>query len=151
VTLSGASGQTATVNGDTFYGLVSTNASVSGVTFADAWTATNFTAETASSSLIFNAATTFTVSGTLTLDGQAQGTEIILNSSDGSSRFTLDVTGGAAAVSYVDVSNSNASSNDITALSSIDRANNDSGEGTPEWVFSDSSGNLNAIWHGFNF
>jgi len=96
----------------------------------------NLTDITPGSTLIFDAGSTYTINGILTLNGQAVGTRIILNSSDGFTRFTFDV--GAAnpqTVFYVDVSNSEAAGSDITAFFSFDRANNDSGEGTPQWVF----------------
>ncbi|MBZ0165497.1 MAG: hypothetical protein K8I00_01730, partial [Candidatus Omnitrophica bacterium] len=78
--------------------------------------------------------TTFTISSLLTLNGSS-GNEIILNSVDGSNRFTFAVTGGTQTVSYVNVSNSQASSNNIIANNSTNNTNTDSGESAPRWIF----------------
>jgi len=117
-----------------FSTLQSSNASVAGVSFLDALTTTNFTDTTAASKLTFKAGTTHTVSGTLTLDGSS-GNEIVLVSDTPASRFTLDVTSGAQTVSYVNVTDSQSSTNNITASHSTSVSNNDDGEATPHWVF----------------
>jgi hypothetical protein len=97
----------------------------------------NLSCTTAGKAITVTAGTTQTISGTLTLTG-ASGSLIVLNSSDGATRFTFDVA-SAQTVSYVDVSNSQVSSSggtfDITANNSIDRANTDSGEAAPHWIF----------------
>ncbi|MEW6027650.1 MAG: DUF2341 domain-containing protein, partial [Planctomycetota bacterium] len=94
----------------------------------------NLTCITASKTLTFAAGITQNITGTLTLNGQATGTRIVLNSSDAATRFTLNVS-SSPSVYYVDVSNSNASGNDIKAYYSVDRANNDTQEASPHWVF----------------
>ncbi|MBZ0165498.1 MAG: hypothetical protein K8I00_01735 [Candidatus Omnitrophica bacterium] len=52
------------------------------------------------------------------------------------------MTGGNQTVSYVNVSNSQASSNNITATNSIQGANTDAAEGTPHWIFGGGGGPL---------
>ena len=98
----------------------------------------NFTCETASKQLTFAANSIQTISNTLTLNGQASGTEIQLRSSSAGTRWTFDVTGAAQTNEYVDVQDSNASSNDITANNSINSGNNDDAEASPHWIFSNS-------------
>ena len=99
----------------------------------------NFTCMTAGKQLTFAAGSTQTVSNTLTLNGQASGTKIVLRSSTPGTRWTFDVTGGVQSVDYVDVKDSNASSNDITANNSTgnhdDNGNNDDTETSPFWIF----------------
>lgn len=95
----------------------------------------NFTCETASKALIFAGSSTQTIAGTLTLNGQASGTEITLRSASPGTRFTLDVTAGPQSVYYVDVQDSQTSSNNITAYYSIDSGNNDNNDPAPHWVF----------------
>ncbi|MDH5729753.1 MAG: hypothetical protein OEZ58_12235, partial [Gammaproteobacteria bacterium] len=107
-----------------------------GVSFADGFSAANFTNVTASSKMTFAAGATYTISGTLNLNGQATGTKIVLVSSTPSTRYTFDVTGGAQSVSFVDVTDSNASTNDITANNSTGSGqNNDNAETSPFWIF----------------
>src|SRR6185503_2353515 len=101
------------------------------------FTTTNFVDTTASSRLKFAASTTYTVSGSLNLNGQAVGTRIVINSSDGATRFTFATTGSTQPVSYVDVSNSQVSNNNVTAANSINRLNTDADEAAPHWVFTD--------------
>ncbi len=118
----------------TFSTLQSSNASAAGVSFLDAFTTTNFTDSTAASKLTFKAGSTYTVSGTLTVDGTS-GNEIVLLSDTPATRFTLDVTGGAQTVAYVNVTDSQTSTNDITAYNATNVSGNDDGEATPHWVF----------------
>jgi uncharacterized repeat protein (TIGR01451 family) len=99
----------------------------------------NFTCETAGKQFTFAANSTQTISNTLTLNGQATGTEIQLRSSAAGTRWTLAVTGAAQTIGYVDVQDSNASSNDITADNSINSGNNDDLEASPHWIFSNSA------------
>jgi len=97
----------------------------------------NLTCNTASKNITFVNGTTQTISGTLTLNGQATGTKIVLNSDDGTNRFNIQVA-SATTVNFVDVSNSEVtgdSGNDITAEDSTDTSNNDTGEGSPAWIF----------------
>lgn len=126
-------------NGD-FNNIVVTNGSGSDVAFEDSFSTANFTATTADTSLTFEASTTVTITGNLNLNGGAVGNEVIIDSSDGSTRFTFDVTGGDQTVSYINVSNSQASSNNITANDSIQGANTDAAEGTPHWIFGGGGG-----------
>jgi hypothetical protein len=143
VTFNGSGVQSVTSGGTIFSTVASTNASASGLTFADALTTSNLTDTTAASKLYFAANTTHTVSGTLTLTGTA-GNLIVLDRSGGTGldRFTIDVSGGPQTVSYVDVSNSNASSNDITANtgSASTGGNTDAVEGNPRWNIPGISG-----------
>ncbi len=58
----------------------------------------NFTCSTASKNLTFEAGSTQTIANTLTLNGQASGTEIQLRSSAAGTQWTLDVTGAAQTI-----------------------------------------------------
>lgn len=134
LTLDGSAAQTFSAGSSTYNAIIVTNASASGVTFNESFTVTNFTNIIPGSLMTFQASTTFTITGALTINGAA-GNLIVMNSSDGSNRFTFDVSGGPQTVNRIDLSNANASSNDITANNSLDRANNDDGEASPHWVF----------------
>ena len=133
VTFDGTAAQAIAMGSSAFNDLTVTNASAD-VTFSEAFTAADFTAATASTSLRFQQGLTFTISDTLTLTGTS-GSEVFLNSVDGSSQFTLDVTGGEQSVSYVNVANSAASTNDIVAAASINSLGNDNTDPVPHWVF----------------
>ncbi|MBU2437505.1 MAG: hypothetical protein KKE55_07410, partial [Candidatus Omnitrophica bacterium] len=138
VTLDGAGAQSITSESNIYNNLTITNASGAGVTFADAFSAANLTCNTASAKLTFGAGLTYTIIGTLTLNGQATGTRIVLDSSDGATRFNFDVSGGAQNVYYVDVSNSGVAGtagNDITARYSVNGGNNDDADASPHWIF----------------
>ncbi|MDH3326500.1 MAG: CSLREA domain-containing protein, partial [Gammaproteobacteria bacterium] len=135
VTFNGTGVQSVTSGGGAFTNLTVTNATAV-VTFADAFTTTNFTAITPSTQLTFTGALTYTISGTLNLNGQATGTKVLLRST-AASQYILDVTGGAQAVSFVDVQYSAASSFDIKASNSTDSGNNDNLAATPHWIFAD--------------
>ncbi|MCA9401709.1 MAG: hypothetical protein KC713_08785, partial [Candidatus Omnitrophica bacterium] len=74
------------------------------------------------------------ITDTLTLTGTS-GSEIILKSDSDATRFTLDVTGGNQVVEYVDVKDSEASSNNIRARNYINNGGNDDGEAAPHWEF----------------
>lgn len=104
------------------------------VNFLDSFSLNNLKATTADSSITFEAGQTISIAGTMNMNGGAPGDEIVLNSSDGSTRFELDVA-RAQVVNYVDVSNSEASTNDIVAVNSINRANTDGVEVSPRWLF----------------
>ncbi|MFQ5685151.1 MAG: choice-of-anchor U domain-containing protein [Candidatus Scalindua sp.] len=93
----------------------------------------NFTSVTAGKQLTFAAGSTQTITNTLTLNGQADETRIVLRSSVSGTRWTFDVTGGAQSVDFVDVKDSNASSNNITANNFTDSGNNDDTESSPFW------------------
>ena len=107
-------------------------------TITGATTFNNLTCVTPSKQLTFAANSIQTISNTLTLNGQASGTEIQLRSSSAGTRWTFDVTGAAQTVEYVDVQDSDASSNDITADNSINSGNNDDIEASPHWIFGNS-------------
>ncbi len=89
----------------------------------------NFTCTTASKNLTFEAGSAQTIASILTLNGQASGTEIQLRSSAAGTRWTFDVTGGSQSVDYVDVKDSQSSTNDITADNSTNSGNNDDTDG----------------------
>ncbi|MFC1749707.1 beta strand repeat-containing protein [Pseudomonadota bacterium] len=134
VILNGTGTQAITSGGDAFNNLTVNNAS-DVVIFSDAFSTANFTATTADTQLTFTGGATYNISGTLDLNGQASGTEVLLRSTD-TSQYIFNVTGGAQAVSYVDVQYSAASGNNITASNSIDGVGNDDGTGSPHWIFS---------------
>jgi len=107
-------------------------------TLIGATTFYNFTCIIPSKPFVFEAGVTQTIANTLTLSGQALGTEIMLRSSLAGTRFTFDVTGDSQVVDYVDVKDSNSSTNNITAEFSINAGNNDDLEPEPHWIFSGS-------------
>lgn len=86
-------------------------------------------------SLTFTAGVTITISNTLTLDGRDSDDRISLGSSLVGSSYTLDVTGGAASVDYLFVTDSNASSNDITCSNCTNNGGNDDAAASPHWIF----------------
>ena len=138
VIFDGAQAQAVTTNGGTFFNIEVTNASAAGVTFNDETSFEDFTDTTAGSRLTFEAGSTYTINGTLNLNGQATGTRIVLDSTDGLTRFDFVVAAGAQSVSYVDVSNSQVSGtsgDDITAFNSFNRTNTDAAEASPHWIF----------------
>jgi len=96
----------------------------------------DLTCNTPSKNINVASGTTQVIAHTLTLNGQASATKIVLNRSGGSGtdRFTFNVTGGAQTVNYVNVTNSNASTNNITALKSKNSGNTDSAEAAPHWI-----------------
>ncbi|MBF0244475.1 MAG: hypothetical protein HQL31_04305, partial [Planctomycetes bacterium] len=116
-----------------FHTLVVENSAAT-VNFTDAFSAVDFTCATPGANLIFQAGSTCTISSTLTLTGSAAD-NVFLNSSDGATRFTLDVTGGDQVATWAHISNSAVSSNDITAYLSNNTVNNDDGEASPHWIF----------------
>jgi uncharacterized repeat protein (TIGR01451 family) len=117
------------------------------VTFTDSGTASvisgnssfyNLTCVTPSKALTFEAGSVQTVNGTLTLNGQAQGTEIVLRSTAPPARWTLNVTAGPQTVQYLDVKDAAADSNNITVQGGINSGHNDDTETSPRWVFDNS-------------
>lgn len=90
-----------------------------------------------SKALSFESGVTQTIAHTLTLNGQASGTKVVLNRNGGSGtdRFTFDCT-SPQAVTFVDVTNSNASTSNITATKSKNSGNTDSAEAAPHWIIS---------------
>ncbi|MDH5731802.1 MAG: hypothetical protein OEZ58_22700, partial [Gammaproteobacteria bacterium] len=133
VILNGTGVQSITTGASNFYDVSITNATDI-VTFADGFSANDFTAITPSSSLKFVGGGTFTISGTLNINGQATGTKVILNSTN-TTAFVFDVTGGPQSLTYVDVQYSNASTNNIVANASTNSGNNDDGAASPHWIF----------------
>ena len=134
LTLDGAQQQTVASGTNTFNEILVANTSSSTVFFTEAFTTANFRNTTPSSKMSFMESTTYTVTNTLSLVGSS-GNEIRLNSIDLSTRFTFDVTGGSQSVSFVDVANSESSTNNIVANNSIDGVNTDSSEGGARWTF----------------
>ena len=121
-------------NNEVIFDTVANTSVISGTnTFYD------LTCNTASKAIQVAASTTQTIANTLTLNGQAQGTRITLDingGTPGTDRFTFDVTGGAQVATFVDVADSNASTNDIVATGSANSGNTDSLEASPHWVIS---------------
>ncbi len=103
-------------------------------TISDDTTFNDLICTVANKTILVAGNSTQTISGSLDLDGQTTGTEIILNSTN-TNRFTFDVTGGEQIVDYIDVSYANASSHNIYAQSSVNSGNNDDAEAGPHWVF----------------
>lgn len=99
----------------------------------------DLTCITPSKRLEFESGVTQTIANTLTLNGQAAGTRIVLarNGGSGTDRFTFNVA-TPQTVYYVDVANSNASTSDIFNRMGRDSGNTDRTEATPHWVFSNA-------------
>jgi len=117
----------------TNYGTLRTDNALTTFDFTLPITATNFIANTGSMTLTFDAASTFTVTSSLIMDGTMTN-RVSLQSDTGGTRFNISVT-GTPIVTFVDVSDSEALGTDIIANNSFDTTNNDSGEGSPQWVF----------------
>jgi len=154
VTFNGTSAQTVTSDGQSFYNIVDTNTAASpGLTFADAFSTTNFTDTTSNSILEFNPATTDTISGTLNLAGTS-GNLIQLSTSGAGTNFVFNVTGGQQNVSYLNVNDADASSNNIVCPTctglGAGTTDND-GHGNALWELSASSGNNSIGSFGMDF
>lgn len=78
---------------------------------------------------------TMTVSWTLTFKGTGPASRLSLRSSTSGTRFAIDVTGADQAGIYLDVQDSEASTNDITGTFSINSGGNDDAESSPFWIF----------------
>ncbi len=78
---------------------------------------------------------TITISNTLTMFGTGPARRLQLRSSTPGTRFDINVTAGDQSTSFLDVQDSEASSNDITAQFSINSGGNDDAETTPFWIF----------------
>ena len=78
---------------------------------------------------------TLTVAGTLTLDGFNGSNRLNIRSSTTGTRFTVDVTGAEQNVGFVNVRDSQASSNNIVTGNSVDAGNTDRPEAEPHWIF----------------
>jgi hypothetical protein len=113
VTFDGTGTQDITSGGSPFNTIEITN-STSDVTFLDDLTATNFTSNTGSVAMKFTAGDDYTITN-LTLNG-APGNRITLRSTILGSWWYLNVS-GAQSLSYVDVSDSNASGGDPVVCS----------------------------------
>lgn len=134
VTLNGTALQTVNMNGSNFNNLVQTNASAAGVSFTDSFSVGALTNTTAGSKMTFDDASTYTITGSLTLDG-ASGNEITLLSDNAGSRFTVDnQTGAMAETTFLNLKDSEVSTDSIRARSSINNGNLDSNEASPRWV-----------------
>lgn len=87
-----------------------------------------FTCETQSKVITFNTNTTQKITGKLTLDGKATGTEITLKSNSATStseadQWSINTTGATTDVKYVKVQNSNSTAR-ITTTTSVSMGNN---------------------------
>ncbi len=89
----------------------------------------NFTCVTASKQINFTAGSTQTVNGTFNMNGQANGTEIVLRSTVAASKWFIQVP-PSQTVNYLDVKDSDALVNQIRAEDSINSGNNNS-----NWLF----------------
>ncbi|OVE81090.1 hypothetical protein BVY03_04700, partial [bacterium K02(2017)] len=132
IVFNGSSTQGIAADSNTFNKLTISNSTTT--FFSEVFTTADLTNTTAGSSMVFLDGATTTISGTLTITGEA-GNEVYINSEDGSTRFTWDLTGAPQTVNFVNVSNSEVDSNDVTAFNSTDATNTDSGDATPQWVF----------------
>ena len=104
-------------------------------TFYDLWKI-DYTNNSTDASLLFEAGSSTRITNNLKLVGIDVNDRVRLDSSDGTTQFVLDVIGGDQSVSFVTVSNSNATSNDINTIASWYGSGTDQGSGTPNWIFS---------------
>ena len=127
VTLNGSGVQA--ITGGNFNNLTVTNASASGVSFADsASVAATFTAVTASSKVTFLSGGTYAFNA-LNINGQAVGTRVTLTSSTPASAWNLNITEASPVASNVSVRDSNANK-DVDATTGGDDAT-----GNTHWLF----------------
>ncbi len=107
VTLNGTALQTVTAGGSNFHSLVSTNASVAGVFFADGFSTAYLTNTTANSLMIFAAGQAYnvTASGGLNLQGAASNL-VKLRSSATGTKWIINPSGGSWTCDYLDVQDS---------------------------------------------
>jgi len=151
LTLNGAAAQTVTSNSQTLNAVIVTNVSAGGVTFADRLQCATFTDTTTNSKIYFSAATSgapHTVSTTLTLTGAA-GSMITLGLYGAGPIWYIQAPSGTT-VTGVNVSDSTAVTNAITANSSNNGGNNSNwtfGAVTRYWVAgADGSWSTVANW-----
>lgn len=133
VTFDGTGAQIIASDSQTYNSIKVTNTSDQRVTFSEAFTTAELVATTLGAKLSFQQSTTFTVTGTLQLEG-GLNQEIELDSVDGSTQFTLHVSTGQN-VSFVKVANSNAATSDIEADNSVNDGGNDDAAASPHWIF----------------
>ncbi|MGE0267025.1 MAG: LamG-like jellyroll fold domain-containing protein [Candidatus Omnitrophota bacterium] len=126
--------QTVASNSETYNIIEVTNSSAFGVQFTESFTTADLVSTTLSAKMEFQQSTTFTVTGSLNLVGEINN-EVELDSIDGSTQFSLSVTGGDQIVEFVKVANSNALNNDITARNSVNDGGNDDLTASPFWIF----------------
>lgn len=86
------------------------------------------------STLTIAASTTQTVTNTLDFDGLDADDRLNLVSGTPGTRYTFDVS-SAQTVTWLDVTDSNASSSNITCTNCVNGGNNDDTEASPRWVF----------------
>ncbi len=86
--------------------------------------------------LTITAGDTIVIQGTLVMMGLDVNDRVTLRSSVPGSRWNIAISSGQGNVDFIDVSDSEViGSNDIFGTNSLDTSNNDSGEGTPHWIF----------------
>ncbi|MFC1751324.1 beta strand repeat-containing protein, partial [Pseudomonadota bacterium] len=128
----GTGAQSVTTANKTLNNIEVTNSSAI-VSLTDTSTINDFKAIQASTQLTFTAGITYNIGGDLVLNGQDVGTRIQLRSTGA---YTLNVTAGTQAVSYVDVQYAEASGNDILAGDSIEvGTTTDADDVSPYWQF----------------
>jgi len=145
ITLNGSGQQTLSGNmtgigvGSTsaFYNLTIANGSGGSAVFdADATVTNNYKVTTASDTVTYKSGSTYTFKN-IEWNGQASGTKVTFKSSSSGSPWNLNVTGTQTAVSYVDVSDSNAGGGQI--IYANNGTNNNGGNNT-NWYFGSSAG-----------
>jgi len=145
ITLNGSGQQTLSGNmtgigvGSTsaFYNLTIANGSGGSAVFdADATVTNNYKVTTASDTVTYKSGSTYTFKN-IEWNGQASGTKVTFKSSSSGSPWNLNVTGTQTAVSYVDVSDSNAGGGQI--IYANNGTNNNGGNNT-NWYCGSSAG-----------
>ncbi len=141
--LSGTADQSLTSAGQTLYNLTVSNPSALSTFIVGDTAATTFTAITPSSRLVFTAGATYTFTN-ININGQVVGTRIVLVGSTPGNAWNLIVS-GSQSVSYVDVSDSDASGGN--QIDASDGTNLNSG-GNPNWLFVSGNGDNGDIYEG---
>ena len=104
-------------------------------TFYDLWKI-DYTNNSVDASLLFEAGSSTRITNNIKLYGIDETNDRVrLDSSDGSTQFILDISTGGQTVSYVTVSNSNITDNDLSAENSSSGTGTDKDAGSPQWVF----------------
>jgi len=127
--LIGSAGQTLTSASNQLHNFSTTNASSSGITLADDLSLDGtFTDTTASSKITFNSGSTYAFNA-ININGQAEGTRVVLTSSTGGSPWNLNITASSPTASNVSVKDSNANKDIDATTGGYDAS------GNTHWLF----------------
>ncbi|MDP3997298.1 MAG: hypothetical protein Q8P73_02240, partial [bacterium] len=111
-----------------------TNQSLSGTNTFYNLTKTEASDDSTDATLTIGASSTQTITNTLNIGGLDDNDRLNLVSSTPSTKWTFDITAADLWVRWLDVTDGQASTNDIVATQSVG-SNTDAGEATPHWEF----------------